>query len=171
METQNENLTKLLDSNTIDELNSNFEVKMLIFGQQKHLNLITEYNKKTADKNSILHQIDEKLNELEKLKNVNFAVRMFKGKDIESKIDAIQSELHDLDKMFGRQNNELRELLNKIKELEKNIRLAENNIKQLGISVAEFQEAYYQLKREIFERNLKKSLKGTVKPSQFGEEN
>lgn len=170
MEKEKKNLNSVFDAKTIEELDSAFEVQMLIYGPKKHMAKITEYNCKVTENIMINRQTIEKYSELNELDNTLGIVRLFKGRAFRDNMHMLEMEIKKLEVLYKENDILIRKLLKEIREIEQDMFKAEDNIKNAGLSVGEFKEMYYKCKDKINEPVINKIIKKSTQPSQMGEE-
>lgn len=170
MDKEKKNLNSIFNAKTIEELDSSFEVKMLIYGPKKHMDKITEYNCKVTENIMINRQIIEKHSELNGLNNTLGIVRLFKGRTFRDNMHMLEMEIKALEELYKENDIVIRNLLKQIREFEEDMFRAEDNIKKAGISVDVFKDMYYKCKDKINEPVINKIIKKSNQPSQMGEE-
>lgn len=170
MEKEKKNLNSVFDVKTIEELDSTFEVQMLIYGPEKNTKMIDDYNEKLTDNIMLNCSIIEKYNKLNKLNNTSSIVRLFKGKTFKDDLHTLEMEIKTLEEIYKENDIIIRNLLKQIGKFEEDMFKAEDNIKKAGISVEEFRDMYYKCKVKLYGPVINKIKKHSTQPSQMGEE-
>ncbi len=156
MKEKNLEISLLTSVTSVKELDEIPEVKLVVFGPERHRQMILDYNNMIANYGTINVEIKEKEDELFNLQSINGIYRLFKGKKIDERIAVLEREIEEAEKDKKGLDLLVEEALKCIQRFEEEMKEAAKSVLlKYGLTDKEFVSAYNKAKRELIFKTRK----------------
>lgn len=171
MENSNFNIEQILNATSVKELDSIPEVQLIIFGQEKHCQMIYDYNTMLANYGTINYEIDVRQEEIAVLRGKSGIAKLFMGKKYNEEIAVLEKEIEEIEADKKGLDVLTSEALVCIQRFEEEMKEGVKRIMiSTGLTTQGFIDVYNKKRRELIQ-STKSTNKNeeSAKPSQRGE--
>ena len=171
MENKNFNISQILNASSVKELDSISEVQLIIFGQERHSQMIYDYNTMIANYGTINYEVCVRQEEIEVLHGKSGIARLFMGKKYDERIAVLEKEIEEIEADKKGLDVLADEALRCIQRFEEEMKEAAKRVMiATGLTVDGFIDVYNKKRRELIQsaKNTKKTEE-QAGPSQRGE--
>lgn len=163
MENNNFNISQILNAASVKELDAIPEVQLIIYGPERHRNMIIEYNSMIESYRGINIETSLRQEDLADLRGKSGIAKLFMGKKYGERIAVLETELKEIEEDKAGLDVMVDETLKCIRRFEEEMKeCAKRILISTGLTVDKFTDVYNKKRRELIQ---------SAKPAKNGSEN